>query len=199
MSYGFIGLAMRQHLIRRWSLMRCVSPESVLEHTASVGLLVLIAGTLARENGREIDLERLMGHALVHDMSEVLCSDIVTPVKNATPELRAEFKKLERAAEKHLLSTLPFSLRDSIGEMFSLDGYEATLFKACDVYAAMIKCKLEIAAGNSAEFQQAFDSLSRTLETLKGECEEITLLDDLFGSKIGVSIDKLLGRSTTVF
>ena len=199
MSYGFIGLAMRQHLIRRWSLMRCVSPESVLEHTASVTMLTLIAGTIARERGKVIDLERLMGHAVVHDLSEVLCSDIVTPVKNATPALRAEFRKLEDAAEKQLIGTLPDSLQDPIQSYFELEGYEETLFKACDVYAAFIKCKLEIAAGDSAEFQQAFDTLSSTLEALKGECEEIEILDDWFGGSIGVPVDQLMARPEMTF
>ena len=191
-SYGFIGLAMRQHLIRRWSLMRCVSQESVLEHSASVGLLVTIAGHLALQNGRKVNIEQLMGHALVHDMSEVLCSDIVTPVKNATPALRAEFMKLEKVAEEHLLSTLPVPLKDSLGGYFTLTGYERTLFKACDTYAAMVKCKLEIAAGNGGEFQQAYSTLSASLDEIKEECPEIAQLDALFGEKIGVSIDQLL-------
>jgi 5'-deoxynucleotidase len=190
--HNFLALAMRQQLIRRWSLMRCVTPESVLEHSASVALLTLIAGSLARQQGKEVNLERLMAHAIVHDMSEVFCSDIVTPVKKANPTLEAEFRKLEKAAETQLIDSLPEELRTDIGSYFELSGYEHKLFKACDTYAAWIKCKLEIAAGNSGEFLQAFDTLNATLDGLKGECPEIETLDTLFGAKIGESVDQLM-------
>lgn len=190
--YGFLALAMRQQLIRRWSLMRCVNPESVLEHSASVALLTFLAGAIARQRGTQLDLERMLAHAIVHDMSEVFVSDIVTPVKKANAVLETEFLKLEQAAEVQLIKTLPEELRASVGGAFALSGYEKSLFKACDTYAAWAKCKLEIAAGNSGEFQQAFETLSESLAVAKQECPEIQILDDLFSEKIGASVDQLV-------
>lgn len=191
-QHAFLALAMRQSLIRRWSLMRSIAPESVMEHAASCGTIVLLAGMIAREQGRPLDLERMLAHALVHDMSEVFVSDVVTPVKKASPLLEAEFKRLEAAADHQLLEALPEQLRQPMATAFALDGYEARLFKACDTYSAWVKAKLEIAAGNGGEFQQAFDTLSESVELAKQECPELIVLDDWFGGMVGASVDALM-------
>ena len=191
-QHAFLALAMRQSLIRRWALMRSVSSETVMEHAASCGTIVLLAGMIAREQGKPVDLERMLAHALVHDMSEVFVSDVVTPVKKASPLLEAEFRRLEAAADQQLLDALPAELRQPMATAFTLEGYEARLFKACDTYSAWVKAKLEISAGNAGEFQQAFDTLSASVESAKHECPELVVLDDWFGGMIGASVDALM-------
>ncbi len=39
-NFGFLALALRQRLIKRWSLMHSVQPESVLEHSAVVTRMI---------------------------------------------------------------------------------------------------------------------------------------------------------------
>lgn len=94
----------------------------------------------------------MLAHASLHDAAEVLCSDVVTPVKKANAVLQREFERLEKAAEDKLIQTLPEELRDAVAIAFAPGGYEQSLVKACDTYSAYIKCKLEVAAGNGLEF-----------------------------------------------
>lgn len=82
-NFGFLALALRQRLIKRWSLMHSVQPESVLEHSAVVTLLSYLAGNIAIQQGKSVDLAVMLAHASLHDAAEVLCSDVVTPVKKA--------------------------------------------------------------------------------------------------------------------
>ena len=51
-NFGFLALALRQRLIKRWSLMHSVQPESVLEHSAVVTLLSYLAGNIAIQQGK---------------------------------------------------------------------------------------------------------------------------------------------------
>lgn len=193
-SYGFMALALRQGLINRWSLMRCQQPESVLEHSAVVAMLSMLTGEIALAFGTEVDIGVMLSHAIVHDVSEVLTGDVVTPVKKASPTLSSEFSKLELAAEDKLLNTLPVWLAERVGAYFAPGGYEQRLVKGCDVYAAYLKCKLEVSAGNTVEFQDALTQLAETVEQMKAELPEIAELDRLFGESIGQSVDKLLSN-----
>lgn len=190
-NYGFLGLVLRQRLIKRWSLMRCVQDENVLEHSAIVSLLVIIAAEIATIQGKVIDKTKMLQHALLHDAAEVLVGDVVTPVKRANPAILAEFRKLEEEAEHRLLQTLPPELRACIDSAFNPGGYEQRLVKACDSYSAYIKCKFEVAACN-AEFIDALASMEKVVTQLRHEFPEIEAIHTLFSEGLSMSIDKLL-------
>ncbi|MEB2440648.1 YfbR-like 5'-deoxynucleotidase [Citrobacter braakii] len=123
-NFGFLALALRQRLIKRWSLMHSVQPESVLEHSAVVTLLSYLAGNIAIQQGKSVDLAIMLAHASLHDAAEVLCSDVVTPVKKANAVLQREFERLEKAAEDKLIQTLPEELQDAVSRAFAPGGYE---------------------------------------------------------------------------
>lgn len=195
-KHGFLALALRQRLINRWSLMHCQQRESVLEHSAIVAMLAMLAGEIAQTMGKKVDIGVMMSHAIVHDVSEVLTGDVVTPVKKATQTLASEFASLEQEAERKIVNTLPDWLQQRVSAYFAPGGYEQQLVKGCDVYAAYLKCKLEISGGNITEFQDALEQISLTLDTVKSELPEIAALDDMFGESIGQSVDKLLSNGT---
>lgn len=193
-KHGFLALALRQRLINRWSLMHCQQRESVLEHSAVVALLAMLAGEIAQNMGKQVDIGVMMSHAIIHDVSEVLTGDVVTPVKKATQTLASEFASLEQEAERKLVNTLPEWLQSRVSAYFAPGGYEQQLVKGCDVYAAYLKCKLEIAGGNVTEFQDALEQITQTLDTVKSELPEIAALDEMFGESIGLSVDRLLAN-----
>lgn len=56
-NFGFLALALRQRLIKRWSLMHSVQPESVLEHSAVVTLLSYLAGNIAIQQGKSVGFD----------------------------------------------------------------------------------------------------------------------------------------------
>lgn len=193
-QHGFLALALRQRLINRWSLMHCQQRESVLEHSAIVAMLAMLAGEIAQTMGKKVDIGVMMSHAIVHDVAEVLTGDVVTPVKKATQTLASEFASLEQEAERKLIKTLPEWLQGRIETYFAPGGYEQKLVKGCDVYAAYLKCRLEISGGNALEFQDALGQIKATLEQVKAELPEIAALDDMFGESIGMSVDRLLAN-----
>ncbi len=148
------------------------------------------AGDLS--GGKSVDLAIMLAHASLHDAAEVLCSDVVTPVKKANAVLQREFERLEKAAEDKLIQTLPEELQDAVSRAFAPGGYEQSLVKACDTYSAYIKCKLEVAAGNGIEFQDALSKMERIVAQVKLDFPEIDALDKWFGDGLGHSVDKLL-------
>jgi 5'-deoxynucleotidase len=193
-TFGFLALALRQRLINRWSLMHCQQRETVLEHSAVVALLALLAGEIAQAQGEQVDLGIMMGHAIVHDVTEVLTGDVVTPVKKASATLAAEFSALEESAQDKILNTLPQWLVNRVRDYFQPGGYEQALVKGCDVYAAYLKCKMEVAAGNGVEFLDALEQISAVMVSIKAELPVIAQLDAMFGDSFGLSVDKLLAN-----
>jgi len=190
-QYGFLALALRQRFIRRWSTMGCSQTENVLEHSAVVTLLTMLVGRLAISNGRDIDLTVMLEHAILHDVSEVLCSDVITPVKRATPQLYAEFQKLEKVAETRLISTLPSVLQDCVENALNIDGLEHQLVKACDTYSAYIKCRIEVNSGNGIEFNDALAKMEQEVLVLR-EIPEINQIHRWFEGGLSESVDSLL-------
>lgn len=193
-TFGFLALALRQRLITRWSLMHCQQRETVLEHSAVVALLALLAGEIAQSLGEKVDIGQMMGHAILHDVTEVLTGDVVTPVKKASSTLAVEFSALEASARIKILNTLPDWLVSRVSDYFQPGGYEQQLVKGCDVYAAYLKCKMEVAAGNGVEFQDALDQISVVMQSIKESIPVIAQLDAMFGDSFGLSVDKLLAN-----
>lgn len=187
----FLALALRLRHIKRWSLMHCVEQESVMEHSYQVALLAMMAGIRAKELGQTVSPEKMMAAALLHDLSEVICSDVVTPVKNATPELAREFHALERHAEQRILSTLPATIHSHVIDLASLNELETKLLKGCDLLSAFIKCKIEVGHGNGQEFQHALDSLTERLEQTMDELPVIADLHQWFSGSLESSVDVL--------
>jgi len=71
---GYLALVLRQKFIKRWSLMNSKVDENVLEHSSIVALLSLIAGHLAIQNGKDVDVLKMVGYGLVHDQVEVIAT-----------------------------------------------------------------------------------------------------------------------------
>jgi putative hydrolases of HD superfamily len=76
-----------------WRLRGIAEPESVAEHTFRVALLALVFGTDA-----EVDRDRCVAMALVHDLAESIVGDI-TPYDGIAPE---EKQRREREAMARL-------------------------------------------------------------------------------------------------
>ncbi|RYY74416.1 MAG: 5'-deoxynucleotidase [Gammaproteobacteria bacterium] len=189
---GFLALIFRMANINRWNTMRCIHNENVLEHSASVTILALLAGKFAIANGKEINMEKLLAKSVLHDIGESIIGDIITPVKNSSENFFKEIKSLEAAAEEKIISTLPQLLQSDFREIMATSGYEDRLIKGCDVYAAYIKCIQEVESGNKREFSDALNTISSTLAELKSELPEIRQLDEHFTEGFKVSVDVLM-------
>lgn len=153
----FFAYVSRMKLIQRWGLMRNTLPENDMEHALQTALIAHgLAVYAAARFGKQVSPEHVMALAVYHDVPEVLTGDLPTPVKHHNPQLKAEYRRLERLAAGKLLQMLPKDMRPAYEAYFipKEDEYGWRLVKAADKICAYIKCLEEQKAGN-LEFETA--------------------------------------------
>lgn len=191
-KYGFLGLALRLRFIQQWPAIRCIEPQSVLEHIAVVNLLVLLAGKIALSNGKQVDLGKMMAYATLINVHKALCPDIPLSTQQMSPEIKKAAKKLEQIAQKRVLDTLPSQIKDSIADALSPGGYEQMLVEACDAYAGYIKHELEDKAGNKDDFWEVNSDAWKFIDKNEKKIPELTELHDWFSSRLTSCFDMLV-------
>jgi 5'-deoxynucleotidase len=177
--------------IKRWNLMRSVSCENLLEHSAQVAQ---IAHALAVINnkifGGTINPERVTVLALYHDSSEVITGDLPTPVKYYNNDIKQAYKNIEVVANYRLLGMLPKEIKSEFAPLLiqDTDDYENKIVKAADKLSAYIKCIEELKSGNN-EFSKAYKSTLALLE--KNMLPEIKYFLDNFIKGFELTLDEL--------
>ncbi len=190
-SHFFAHLA-RMKLIQRWPLMRSISTENVSEHSLQVAF---VAHALALIKNRKFDgqlnPERIALLGMYHDTSEVLTGDMPTPIKYYNPEIAKEYKKIEAAAEKKLLSMLPEEFhQDFAPYLISHSGYpeDLVIVKQADTICAYLKCLEELSAGNH-EYELAKKRLDVTLK--ERQTPEMAYFLEVFAPSFELSLDEI--------
>ena len=192
MKSRFFAYLFRMKNIQRWSLMRSLVPENILEHSIEVAMVAHMLGALRnRRFGGDVDLNRLVTLAMYHDCGEVVTSDLPTPIKYLTPELKASFKEVEELVSLRYYSMIPEDLREDFEWIFMPDEGDGQLYellKAADTVCAYFKCVDEESLGNH-DFENAKQTLSRALEKLK--VPEIEVFFDVFGRDLSIPLESI--------
>ncbi len=189
--YKFFAFLNRMKYIRRWSLMRSVREENIMEHSQQVAV---IAHALALINtkilGGDVDVNKTVLLAQYHEVGEVITGDLPTPIKYFNPEIKNAYKDLELHASERILNMLPETLKDEYKEYVLPDteSYEYQLVKGADRLAAYLKCVEEVKAGNS-EFKKAKTSIGQELKNSKLKEVEYYLKE--FAPAFELSLDEL--------
>lgn len=167
MVYDFYAFLSRMKYIKRWSLMRSVVEENIMEHTFMV-TTVAHCLALIRKNiyGGEIDLYKVLTYAQYHETGEVITGDLPTPIKYFNSDITTAYKDLERGASEKLINKLPQELREDYRSAIFPDkeSIEAKLVKCADKICALIKCMEELRAGNK-EFKKAKESILKEVSS----------------------------------
>jgi putative nucleotidyltransferase with HDIG domain len=87
-----------------WQMRGVFHPESVAEHTFCVAFLAMI---LADSLEEEVDRERLLAIALLHDLGEAFTTDLPEPALRFLP--RGAKREAEEAVLHDMLHDLPFA------------------------------------------------------------------------------------------
>jgi len=130
-----LGLDSLSELPRTGWLLRGVRPcESIAEHSFGVALVTMLLVDATRAEGAQVDGERALRMALVHDAPEACTGDIPMPQK--TPQLSAALEELELSLARRLLPAEQAELWHQADECRTL---EARLVKAADKIQMMLK------------------------------------------------------------
>lgn len=191
--YNFYAFLDRMKYIRRWSLMRSVRDENIMEHSQQVALL---AHALAIINnkiyGGSADAEKCVMYSVYHECSEVMTGDLPTPIKYFNSSIHGAYKTLEDRACDKLLKMLPDELAEEIAVYVKPDvsSGEYRLVKAADRLAAYIKCLEEQRCGNT-EFEKAKKSIEEDLHSRK--MPEVEYFMENFIKSFYLTLDELEG------
>ena len=169
--FKFFAFLNRMKYIKRWSLMRSVREENIMEHSQQVAV---IAHALALINnkiyGGDINVNKVVLLAQYHEVGEVITGDLPTPIKYFNPEIQSAYKNLEDNACEKMLNMLPEELKGEYREFVLPDknSKEVFLVKCADRLSAYLKCVEELKAGNS-EFKKARQSILKDLMDRKSK------------------------------
>ena len=162
----FFAFLNRMKYIKRWSLMRSIREENIMEHSQQVAV---IAHALALINNKIynglVDVNKVVLLAQYHEVGEVITGDLPTPIKYFNPEIKTAYKDLEKNACEKILNMLPEEFREEYKKYVlpNEDTYEYKLVKCADRLSAYLKCVEETKAGNS-EFKKAKTTLGNELK-----------------------------------
>jgi putative hydrolase of HD superfamily len=130
-----IGLDPLSELPRTGWLLRGVRPcESIADHSFGVALVTMLLIDVLRVDGHEIDGERALRMALLHDAPEAKTGDV--PMPNKTERLDAALFELEATLVEGLLPPIQ---REDWRQMETGESLEARIVKAADKIQMMIK------------------------------------------------------------
>lgn len=190
-QYSFFAFLSRMRHIYRWSLMRNVNRENIMEHSLQVAM---IAHGLAVINNRifngNANPEKTALFAIYHDSNETITGDLPTPIKYFNPGIQTSYKALEELSNDKLLSLLPDTMKEYYKEVLFFDktSLEGRLVKAADRICAYIKCVEESKAGNG-EFQKAQQSIIKKINDIK--LPEVDYFMKHFMDNFSLTLDEL--------
>ncbi len=189
--YKFFAFINRMKFIKRWSLMRSVREENIMEHSQQVAIIAHALALIKNKiYGGAVDVNKVVLLAQYHEVSEVITGDLPTPIKYFNPEIKTAYKDLEKNASERLIEMLPEELKEEYNEYIlpNEDTEEYKLVKCADRLAAYLKCVEEVRAGNS-EFKKAKTSIGSELKSLKREEVDYYLKE--FAPAYDLTLDEL--------
>ncbi len=188
----FFAFLNRMKYIKRWSLMRSVREENIMEHSHDVAMIAHALAVINNKFGGETkaDVEKTVLLAQYHEVGEVITGDLPTPIKYFNPEIKTAYKDLEKGACGKLLDMLPEDLREDYAEYILPDekSYEYKLVKFADRISAYLKCVEEVKAGNS-EFKKAKKTIGEELKKADDPAVEYYMKN--FAAAYELTLDEL--------
>ncbi len=166
--YKFFAYLSRMKNIKRWSLMRSVKEENIMEHSHQVAVIAHALATISNKMfGDTLNITNVVLYAQYHEVGEVITGDLPTPIKYFNPEIKNAYKDLEKQATERILGMLPNELKEEYDKYLlpDTDSKEYKFVKYADRLSAYIKCIEELKAGN-LEFKKAKTTIGAELKKI---------------------------------
>ncbi len=187
----FFAYLNRMKNIKRWSLMRSIKEENIMEHSQQVSVIAHALAVIGNKVfNKNYSVEKVVLLSQYHEVGEVITGDLPTPIKYFNPEIKNAYKDLEFKACERILEMLPEDLKEEYRQYILPDENqeEYKLVKYADRLAAYVKCVEETKAGNS-EFKKAKQSIGAELKASKSEEVEYYLKE--FAPAFELTLDEL--------
>lgn len=145
----FLNHILNLDLIERWGGSFNLIPDNDATHSFRVAAMSLFNGLLETERfgGQNIDLYRLLGKSIMHDIVEGVSGDVASPIKKSSPVIREAFEQYEQQVAKEMVLKLPLFFHEEMMDFLvhSKDSsYEGQLVDIADKIDALIKSNLEM-------------------------------------------------------
>lgn len=189
--FKFFAFINRMKYIKRWSLMRSIREENIMEHSQQVAVIAHALALIGNKiYGEKLDVNKVVLLAQYHEVGEVITGDLPTPIKYFNPEIKAAYKDLEYNACEKILGMLPNTLMEEYREFIIADENteEYKVVKYADRLAAYLKCVEEVKAGNS-EFKKAKTSIEKELKKAENPAVQYYLKE--FAPAFELTLDEL--------
>lgn len=130
--------------VTRYSNSKLIRDESVMEHIGSVSFICLILGRRIKSAGYDIDIEKLLTRALIHDIEESRIGDIANPTKYHNDRIKAALDSVAVEAMEIILGRINSTDLLSIWDEQKDNSLEGRLLKFCDVLSVLLKIHEEV-------------------------------------------------------
>jgi len=137
--------------VQRFSVYKCHFREDVAQHSYMTALYAMILADLERRRGREVNVEKVLRMAILHDAEESRTGDIHHPFKHQDSAFTKTID--DRALEwfRNLMHNLPYTLAHDYVEVRKSEqqnSTEANLVRAADKLEALLWAYEEYLLGN---------------------------------------------------
>lgn len=185
-SYVCMKYANTMRYSNTFSLMK----ESIADHSAQVALLILMHFSEYPILFGNMGLGRLLTHAICHDLSEIISGDVVSPIKNLTPEIKKSFDQIEKTSIGILSHkrSLTFKQMLTTSENYTLGELEQKYFKFVDVLVVSYKAHEELKLNNLSYRRVAIEN-AKVLSTKFNEF--ISIVKEWQSAMIDLEVEKL--------
>ncbi|MDP2671368.1 MAG: HD domain-containing protein [bacterium] len=144
-------------------------PESVAEHSFYVSYFTQILCWALGEEKIEVNTERAVKMALIHDQEEGFSGDILTPFKYFNEEVAAAIREVNNQTIEMMFEDLDEKLKKDFVALWheeqSRKSLESQVVKVADGLSLISKCFEEIEAGNSY-FEEIYKRILKDLKNL---------------------------------
>jgi len=162
-----------------WLLRGIRDVESVAAHSFGVAFIAMLLADRARMRGRQVDIEKVLRMALLHDLSEARTGDLPSTIKKYFEP--SGIKAADERVVKEMLMELG-ELGDSYLELWQAyedrTSLESRLVKAADKLDLLMQAR-EYEKGGAATLQEFWESADEDFASLGVDDLIGDLLDDL--------------------
>ncbi|MFW9960458.1 MAG: HD family hydrolase [Candidatus Thorarchaeota archaeon] len=176
------GISLKRINRMGWSLagVNCIRTESVAEHTMGSVLTSMLVSQYLKEKGTQLNVEKVITMAVIHDLPEALTSDIP---RTANQSLASKISAMKQLLEREAVQEI-FSKGDSASKYYIAmweefeegSTLESRIVKGSDIIDMLMHALSLESSGVSPELlHQFFSSSKEIIESLS-----IDLLNEIY-------------------